>query len=299
MTNKLIIVLLLPVWILSSCKGGMSAKQKTSLGFAYDAHISSGGPKAKAGDHAYFNVITFAKDSVLEDTHIYPFTPTLRIETKPQKEIAAIMDALKEMAVGDSITLHIPIDSIPFAPAAFQSYKEITHSINLISIKNDVEFKKDMDNRNEILKALADSLAGQDSIVKVRLKGIVNDYNNKKLDAQLKTTEKGVKYIILKEGNGIVPKTGDMIEVNYAGSLLNNIVFDASFNRGQPYVYRLNTGQVIKGWDEALSNFKEGTEAFIFIPSALGYGATGSSPSIPPDSELAFYVNLFKVRPMR
>ena len=44
--------------------------------------------------------------------------------------------------------------------------------------------------------------------------------------------------------------------------------------------------------------FKEGTEAILFIPSAMGYGATGSAPSIPPNSELVFFVNLYKVRPI-
>ncbi|MBK7609704.1 MAG: FKBP-type peptidyl-prolyl cis-trans isomerase [Saprospiraceae bacterium] len=95
-----------------------------------------------------------------------------------------------------------------------------------------------------------------------------------------------------------MPESGDMIEVNYTGALGNELVFDSSFPRGQPYVYRINTGQVIKGWDDGLSNFKEGTEAILFIPSAMGYGATGSSPNIPPDSELIFYVNLYKVRKM-
>ncbi|MEP7321109.1 MAG: FKBP-type peptidyl-prolyl cis-trans isomerase [Saprospiraceae bacterium] len=301
MSNKILILIVSFCSFLFACKeGAMGSKNKTSLGYSFDVHKSSGGVKAKAGDHVYFNVITMAGDSILEDTHIYPshFMPTIKLEVKPPKQIESIMDALKEMAVGDSITLHIPIDSIPYAPAAFQSYKEIRHILTLVDIKNEEAAMKDQELRNNILKALSDSLIGLDSVTKVRLKSAVNDYNAKKLDNQLKTSEKGVKYLILKEGVGMIPKTGDLIEVNYTGCLTNHLIFDSSFPKGQPYVYKINTGSVIKGWDEALSLFKEGTEAILFIPSALGYGATGSSPSIPPNSELVFYVNLYKVRPI-
>ena len=299
MSNKLFLILSLPFLMLSACKNGLGTQSKTPLGYMYDVHKSTGGVKAKNGDHAYFNVITRAGDSILEDTHIYPFTPNVRIESKTSPDLAAIMDVIKLMSIGDSVTLHIPIDSIPFAERAFQSYKEINHTINLLDLKSDAAAKVDLDKRNKFLSALFDSLTGLDSITKLRLKGIVKDYNDKKLDAQLKITDKGVRYLIVKEGTGIIPKTGDMIEVNYTGSLTNNLIFDSSFPRGQPYVYRLNTGQVIKGWDDSLGNFKEGTEAYLFIPSAMGYGATGSSPNIPPNSELVFYVNLFKVRPMK
>ncbi|MBP7802172.1 MAG: FKBP-type peptidyl-prolyl cis-trans isomerase [Saprospiraceae bacterium] len=297
MTNKIILILLLPLMLLNACKKD-AGSFKTVMGYGYDILKTNKGRKAKTGDHAYFNIVTMAGDSVLEDTHIYPFTPTLRLEAKPPREIAAIVDMLNEMSIGDSVVLHVPIDSLPFASIEFQSYKEIKHLINLIDLKSDAEFEKDMESRNAIIHALADSLQGLDSMQRARLSGIIRDYNAKKLDAQLKTTDKGVKYIILQEGTGLMPESGDMIEVNYTGALGNELVFDSSFPRGQPYVYRINTGQVIKGWDDGLSNFKEGTEAILFIPSAMGYGATGSSPNIPPDSELIFYVNLYKVRKM-
>ncbi len=297
MSYKYFSIFLLSSALLLACKNEVN-RPKTLLGYGYEKHLSTAGRQAKVGDHAYFNVITMVGDSVLEDTHIYPFTPTMRIEVKPDREVAPIIDALKEMAIGDSLTVFVPIDSLPFAPISFQSFKEIKHIINLIDLKSTKDFEIDMASRTAVLHAFADSLRGIKEPTKARLISVLRDYKNKKIEDQLKVTENGVKYLVLKEGNGLLPETGDMIEVNYAGSLTNELVFDESFSKGQPYVYRLNTGQVIKGWDDALQHFKEGTEAVLFIPAAMGYGATGSSPSIPPDSELIFYVSLYKVRKM-
>lgn len=275
------------------------SKQSTTLhGYVFEQHIAKGGRQPKAGEHAYFHAITMVGDSVLENTHIYPFIPAMRIEVNPDREVAAIVEALEEMGIGDSITLHIPIDSLPFAPATFQSFKEIKHILTLIDIKDEEGFKKDMDVRQAFLNKLADSLASREAATREQLIAVIRDYNAGRIGNKLKTTSEGLKYMIVKEGTGAVPETGDMVEVNYVGGLTNELIFDASFNKGQPYVYRLNNKQVIRGWDVAIGQFNEGTEAFVFIPAALGYGAAGSSPDIPPNSELIFYLNLFKIRRM-
>ena len=294
-TKSSLILFVIIFFFLASCKKDSNI---TLLGYKYELLRTGTGKQAKEGDQAYFNIVTVVGDSIVDDTHIYPFQPTLRLEVIPPTETAPIVDAMKNMKIGDSIRLHIPIDSLPFAKIEYQSFKEIVHLITLDALKTEEEFKKDIDARNKILYAMADSLRGLGISKKALLTQYVQDYNNKKLDGQLKSTEKWVKYIILNEGQGMLPKPGYMIEVNYAGSLTNEFIFDDYFNKGQPYVYRIHTGQVIKGWDDVLSTFKEGTEAIVFIPSDLGYGATGSSPNIPPHSELVFYLNLYKVRPM-
>ncbi len=280
---------------LASCKKEVKT---TLMGYKYELLRKGTGKQAKEGDQVYFNVMTVVNDSLVEDTHIYPFQPTLRLEVIPPTESAAIVDAMKNMKIGDSIRLHIPIDSLPFAKIEYQSYKEIVHLITLDAIKSVEEFNKDIEARNKFLYAMADSLRTQGAQKKEMITNYVQEYVDKKLDSQLKSTEKGVKYLILKEGSGIKPLPGYMIEVNYTGALTNKFVFDSSFKHGQPYNYRIHTGQVIKGWDDVLSTFNEGTEAIVFIPSDLAYGATGNSPDIPPHSELVFYLNLYKVKPM-
>ena len=74
-------------------------------------------------------------------------------------------------------------------------------------------------------------------------------------------------------------------------------VFDQSFEGGMGIPFRLGSGQVIPGWDEGIALLKEGAKATFFIPGDLAYGAQGTPDgSIPPNSELAFYVELEKVQ---
>lgn len=105
-------------------------------------------------------------------------------------------------------------------------------------------------------------------------------------------TESGLKYYVVQEGQGNIPKVGQTILANYHGMLTNGKVFDSSFDRGSPFQTKIGVGQVIKGWDEAFTKLKVGSRAVLIIPSDLGYGDQGSPPSIPGGSTLVFHVEL-------
>ena len=105
-------------------------------------------------------------------------------------------------------------------------------------------------------------------------------------------TESGLKYYVVQEGQGNIPKVGQTIIANYHGMLTNGKVFDSSFDRGSPFQTKIGVGQVIKGWDEAFTKLKVGSKAVLIIPSDLGYGPQGSPPSIPGGSTLVFHVEL-------
>jgi peptidyl-prolyl cis-trans isomerase B (cyclophilin B) len=105
------------------------------------------------------------------------------------------------------------------------------------------------------------------------------------------TTASGLKYTIVKKGNGVKPKSGQTIKVHYTGKLLDGKVFDSSVTRGEPFSFAVGTGQVIKGWDEGLLLMSKGEKRILIIPPQLGYGANGAGP-IPPNSTLIFEVEL-------
>ncbi len=106
--------------------------------------------------------------------------------------------------------------------------------------------------------------------------------------------EGGLKYLVLANGNGAVAKAGDKIAVHYTGTLEDGKKFDSSVDRGDPFVFRLGQGQVIKGWDLGIAGMKEGERRKLTIPPALGYGSSGTGP-IPPNATLLFEVELVKV----
>jgi peptidyl-prolyl cis-trans isomerase B (cyclophilin B) len=105
------------------------------------------------------------------------------------------------------------------------------------------------------------------------------------------TTASGLKYIVIKKGNGVKPKSGAAIKVHYTGKFLDGKVFDSSVQRNEPFSFAVGTGQVIKGWDEGLLLMSKGEKCVFIIPPQLGYGAGGTGP-IPPNSTLIFEVEL-------
>ena len=103
----------------------------------------------------------------------------------------------------------------------------------------------------------------------------------------------GLQYTVLTEGSGLQPKATDQVKCHYEGRLIDETVFDSSYQRGEPAVFPLNG--VIAGWTEGVQLMKEGAKYRFFIPYNLAYGERGAGNSIPPYAALVFDVELIKV----
>jgi peptidylprolyl isomerase len=98
-------------------------------------------------------------------------------------------------------------------------------------------------------------------------------------------------------GKGPEAKTGDEVSMQYVGALYSDgTEFDASWDRGQPFDFKLGAGEVIPGWDQGIVGMKVGGRRELVIPPDLGYGAAGQPPTIPPDATLVFIVDLLDVK---
>jgi len=107
-------------------------------------------------------------------------------------------------------------------------------------------------------------------------------------------TESGLKYRILRKGDGEQPSAVDNVTVHYKGWLDNGTVFDSSYKRGQPTTFPLDG--VIPGWTEGLQLVREGGMVELEIPSELGYGRQGMGRQIPPDATLHFLIELLEIK---
>jgi len=98
-------------------------------------------------------------------------------------------------------------------------------------------------------------------------------------------------------------KAGDLVKVFYSGYLIEDdatngiqrgLLFDTRQDGYEPLTFTVGAGEVIAGWDEALTYMKEGGEAKLIIPSKLAYSSQQQT-DIPAYSPLIFYIRVYKV----
>lgn len=110
------------------------------------------------------------------------------------------------------------------------------------------------------------------------------------------TLASGLQFEDAVVGTGVEAKPGRNVTVHYTGWLYENdeqgAKFDSSKDRGEPFIFPLGAGMVIKGWDEGVQGMKEGGQRTLIIPAGLGYGARGAGGVIPPNATLKFDVEL-------
>jgi len=113
--------------------------------------------------------------------------------------------------------------------------------------------------------------------------------------SKIKTSESGLKYVIIKEGEGDFATDGNVVKVHYSGYLEDSTKFDSSVERDEPFSFVIGNKQVIAGWDEGIKLLKTGGKARFVIPPSLGYGDI-TAGKIPPNSTLVFDVELLEVK---
>lgn len=142
-------------------------------------------------------------------------------------------------------------------------------------------------------------LARQKQIEKIKVeakenreKGLKFLEENKQKEGVV-TLPSGLQYRVLIEGDGPLPTAADTVECHYKGSLIDGIVFDSSYKRGEPETFQV--GGVIQGWIEALQMMKAGSKWELMIPPDLAYGDRGAGSLIKPGSTLVFDVELLGI----
>jgi FKBP-type peptidyl-prolyl cis-trans isomerase len=138
-------------------------------------------------------------------------------------------------------------------------------------------------------------------------KPLLEDYNSKST-----TLASGLKKHIIKEGNGVKPKTGQSAMIGYEGYFLDGRLFDSNSEQVSETYGMLNQqrkaagaygpskmkitpdAQMISGFKEAIASMKVGERAFFYIPSHLAYGERGRS-GIPPNTDLTFILEMTEI----
>jgi len=120
-----------------------------------------------------------------------------------------------------------------------------------------------------------------------------------------KSSASGLKYLEVREGDGEVPRPDSRVAVQYTAKIasgeLAGQIYDGTrppYGNGEPYVFKLGNGRVIKGWEEGVSTMRVGGRRTLAIPNALGYGRlayVGSKQRVPPGADLEIDIELVGV----
>ena len=135
---------------------------------------------------------------------------------------------------------------------------------------------------------------------KIVIVGDGEDVNSERTEALLEAADAqgNLNKLVIDDiliGTGEEVKSGDTIVVHYAGTLQNGEEFDNSKKRGEPFVFKVGQGMVIKGWEQGVIGMKVGGQRILVIPPELGYGERGIGP-IPPNSTLVFSIELLEIK---
>lgn len=106
------------------------------------------------------------------------------------------------------------------------------------------------------------------------------------------TTESGLQYRIIEQGDGPLPVPSSLVQVHYRGTFIDGEVFDDSYERGEPANFRVDG--VIAGWTEALQLMPVGTKFEVAIHPDLAYGRQ-APPQIGPNRVLHFEVEVLDI----
>jgi FKBP-type peptidyl-prolyl cis-trans isomerase len=141
---------------------------------------------------------------------------------------------------------------------------EVMRLVRELSNKVKAQDPKAIANKNNAEKFIADSLANNPDV---------------------KKSEGGVYYKVVKEGKGEKFTATDRINVKYTGRHLDGTEFDSS--KGESIV--MASRGVIKGMGEMFQLMSPGAVYTLYIPAELAYGLAGSGP-IGPNEMLIFDV---------
>jgi FKBP-type peptidyl-prolyl cis-trans isomerase FkpA len=292
--------------LLLLCVACDKSERKTPSGLKYKVIKAGTGKAAQPNDVLILNFkLMDARDSVWSSTYETGMPAGVMIpDTSSMKFDDDMMQVLRQVSGGDSIAVSFTTHDF-FAklvrrprPSHLDSAMLITYYLKIDSVATQevaMKLQQEMSERKQKEQLTKDITT-------------IDEYlTSNKIDAQ--KTESGIRYVISVPGKGEICQSGQVVKVDYTGTLLDGKCFDTSnkeaaqakgvFNEGRnyaPYEVTIDRSSVIQGWHEALKLMKKGEKATFYIPSGLAYGPQGRGAAIKPNTVLVFDMEVVDVK---
>ena len=284
------------IFLFTSCCNNSPYKgySKTESGLYYKLQtIGDGLIKPSAGDLLQLS-ITYKtiNDSVFMDSYSYNETGLVILPFRHSSFRGSFEEGLTKMNVGDSVSFIISSDSLfqkffnAELPFFLSKGSLVKMEVKLAGILNNDGYQNEFKKYQNVVEDL-------DINERCKLKTYL-DTNQ----IQFSQLSNGMYYLPIKQGVGERAKSGNQVTVNYKGFFLNGKQFESTYVRGQPLEFKLGEeGQVIKGFETAISLMNEGSKTKFIIPSHLAFGETGSSTKIiPAYTTVVYEIELLNIK---
>lgn len=288
------------------------SQNETPTGFKYTFIEKGDGKVVKAGEFLVLNMVfKDGKDSVWNDSRKSEIPVIFMIQdTSMMKQEEGIEEVLRALSKGDSVTFKVKASMLftktfhQPVPQGIDSLSEFTFNIGI----KDIYTREQVTKLQEEISAKQNEKLKQEQAVQLEKDLLIIDSHLKEKKITAQQTNSGLRYVVSKQGNGEKAAKGKNVKVDYSGFLLNGKCFDTSnaalakvnnvFQMGRPYEpleLTVGMGQVIAGWDEAITLMNKGMKMKVYIPSTLAYGNQQRSEDIIPNSILVFDMELMDV----
>lgn len=304
LTMRYYFIILPIVVLLTVVACGQEEKfEYTPGGYPFKYHINKEGESPKPGEFIHFRLYIRNQDSIVHSTQKnqmgtdvkeYVTAPFILHKTAQGKAVPQ-MDAFSIMSPGDSITLYYRLDTLDRKPDKFENSDYMYYDLVLVDVLSKDEHNGNYieQERKKIIKRKA--VRAREPEVAQLVNETVTAYKKGELNEKITTTASGLKYIIVKEGEGEFVRSANYVDANYYGTLMNGEPFESSFTIGDPVEILIGQRKVIPGLEELFKYTNKNTTIIAFIPSELAYGDKESGP-IPANADIVFYVEVVGIR---
>ena len=304
------------VILLAACNG--ASTKKTPNGFEFKVVESGSGPAVKKGQILVYNLlIKDEKDSVWRSSYErgIPETAFISPDSSQQATEDGVTQMFRMLSKGDSVSFDLTAKRLfsEFAkqpvPPGLDSGLVIHYHIKVTEVLNQEEFEPFRE------KLMKEYMAKQEklSVIQLGKDTVAIDEFLKTKNIQAKKLPSGIRYVITKPGTGTNVASGQTVDVEYAGYLLNGTYFDTNnktvaqqvhlydsardnHNGYKPFQVIVDQTQVIPGWHQSLKQLSKGGKGTFYIPSSLAYGASRRSEVIKENSILVFDIEIIDVK---
>ncbi len=272
--------------LVASC--GKLNYKKAPSGFPYIVFSDGKGEQVKINKVVKFNIENKVNDSVYRTT--FGLAPAY-VQTSNLSEGYDISEIWTQLRVGDSVIVIQSIDT--FIKRNTPLPKELKKGDRLfITMKILGVFETD---------SLADLDKKKDNDLQVaKDKEDIKKYLKENKIEGYQETNLGVFVKIHNPGTGNLIDSGNFVSVKYHGMKWSGIIFDSnidsSFGRSPLLDFTVDVSPMIKGFADGIKQMRKGTEATIYIPSALAYGADGNPPLINPNEKVIFEIKVVDIK---